>query len=96
MSEMMIKNSLVKIKETPPYSPELEAPVLLNSLARASLDIKTGSYMYKAKLASEIPIDIANVATISDSLTVPSGASGVIGVGVNQGMFIPLFLSTSV
>ncbi|KAJ7846779.1 hypothetical protein B0H13DRAFT_2362832 [Mycena leptocephala] len=47
-------------------------------------DIKTGSYMYKAKLASEIPMDTANVATISDSLTVPSGASGVIGVGVNQ------------
>ncbi|KAJ7019830.1 fatty acid synthase [Mycena alexandri] len=52
MSEMMIKNSLVKIKETPPYSPDLEAPVLLNSLARASLDPKTGSYRYQAKLAS--------------------------------------------
>ncbi|KAJ7769032.1 thiolase-like protein [Mycena olivaceomarginata] len=63
MSEMMIKNSLVKIKETPPYSPELEAPVLLNSLARASLDIKTGSYKYTAPLASTVPTDTANVAS---------------------------------
>ncbi|KAJ7158521.1 fatty acid synthase [Mycena filopes] len=83
MSEMMIKNSLIKIKETPPYSPELEAPVLLNSLARASLDPKTGSYNYKANLPSEIPMDTANAA-ISESLAAPSGASGVIGVGVDQ------------
>lgn len=83
MSEMMIKNSLVKIKETPPYSPELEAPVLLNSLARASLDIKTGSYKYTAPLASTVPTDTANVA-ISKSLDAPAG---VVGVGVDQGTF---------
>ncbi|KAJ7077160.1 fatty acid synthase [Mycena belliarum] len=81
MSEMMIKNSLVKIKEAPPYSPDLEAPVLLNSLARASLDLKTGSYTYKANLASEISMDTANVAAISESFAAPAG---VIGVGVDQ------------
>ena len=42
MSEMMIANNLVKIKDGPPYSPELETPVLLNSLARVTLD-KTGN-----------------------------------------------------
>jgi fatty acid synthase subunit alpha len=88
MSEMMIKNTLVKIKEAPPYSPELEAPVLLNSLARASLDPKTGSYTYKANLASKIPMDTTNVAAISESVTAPSGAAGVIGVGVDQGIHI--------
>ncbi|KAF7374647.1 Fatty acid synthase subunit alpha [Mycena sanguinolenta] len=81
MSEMMIKNSLVKIKEAPPYTPELEAPVLLNSLARASLDIKTGSYKYTAPLASVVPMDTANVAAISESLNAPAG---VVGVGVDQ------------
>ncbi|KAJ7228027.1 hypothetical protein B0H12DRAFT_233880 [Mycena haematopus] len=81
MSEMMIKNSLVKIKETPPYSPELEAPVLLNSLARASLDIKTGSYKYAVPLALAVPMDTANVAAFSESLNAPTS---VVGVGVNQ------------
>ncbi|KAF8206176.1 fatty acid synthase [Mycena galopus ATCC 62051] len=81
MSEMMIKNSLVKIKETPPYSPDLEAPVLLNSLARASLDIKTGSYKYTAPLPSAVPMDTANVAAISESF---NASAGVIGVGVDQ------------
>jgi fatty acid synthase subunit alpha, fungi type len=30
MSEMMITNSLVKIKGAPPYTPELKVPVLMN------------------------------------------------------------------
>ncbi|KAJ7227399.1 fatty acid synthase [Mycena pura] len=82
MSDMMIKNSLVKVKETPPYSPDLEAPVLLNPLARTTLDIKTGSYMYK-DVPSKIPMDTANVVAITESLAASSGA-GVIGVGVDQ------------
>lgn len=44
MSETMITNSLVRIKDGTPYSAELERPVLLNSLARASFDKKTDSY----------------------------------------------------
>jgi fatty acid synthase subunit alpha, fungi type len=47
MSEMMTTDTLVKIKEPPPYSIELETPVLLNSLAHASPDKKTGSYTFK-------------------------------------------------
>ncbi|KAF8173210.1 hypothetical protein K438DRAFT_2054784 [Mycena galopus ATCC 62051] len=82
MSEMMIKNSLVKIKETPPYSPDLEAPVLLNSLTRASLDIKTGLYKYTVPLPSAVSMDTANVAAISESF---NASAGVIGVGVDQG-----------
>ncbi|KAJ7762020.1 fatty acid synthase [Mycena maculata] len=82
MSEMMIKNELVKIKEAPPYSLELEAPVLLNSLARASLDAKTGSYTFKAGLASKLPVDTTNVSAIADSFS--STPVGVIGVGVDQ------------
>ncbi|KAF6759889.1 fatty acid synthetase alpha subunit [Ephemerocybe angulata] len=42
LSEMMISNSLVKLKEHPPYAPELERKVLLNSMARAEFDNKTG------------------------------------------------------
>ncbi|PLW05397.1 hypothetical protein PCANC_25128, partial [Puccinia coronata f. sp. avenae] len=37
--------SLVVLKESPPYPPELEPHVLLNPLARASKD-STGSYAY--------------------------------------------------
>ncbi|KAJ7285205.1 fatty acid synthase [Mycena rebaudengoi] len=84
MSEMMIKNSLVKIKEAPPYTPDLEAPVLLNSLARASLDPKTGSYTFKAGLPSQIPMDTTNVKPITASFVTPDATSGVIGVGVDQ------------
>jgi len=83
MSDMMIQNTLVKIKEHPPYSLDLEAPVLLNSLARASLDPKTGSYSFKAP-PSKIPMDTANVAAITDSFAAPSATSGVVGVGVDQ------------
>ncbi|KAJ7502466.1 putative fatty-acid synthase complex protein [Mycena galericulata] len=70
MSEMMIKNTLVKIEEAPPYSPEVEAPVLLNSLARASLDPKTGSYTFKAGLPSKISADTTNVAAITNTFLI--------------------------
>jgi fatty acid synthase subunit alpha len=46
MSEMMMANTLVKI-EVPPYSIELETPVLLNSLAHALPDKKMSSYTFK-------------------------------------------------
>ncbi|KAJ6624064.1 fatty acid synthase [Mycena sp. CBHHK59/15] len=85
MSEMMIKNTLVKIKEHPPYTPDLEAPVLLNSLARASLDPKTGSYTFKANLASlKVPMDVTNVEAVTNSFAPLDTSAGVIGVGVDQ------------
>ncbi|KII85134.1 hypothetical protein PLICRDRAFT_45274 [Plicaturopsis crispa FD-325 SS-3] len=80
MSEMMITNSLVKIKEAPPYPYELEQPVLMNPLARASLDPKTGSYSF-SKLQKEPTLDLANVKAVSEVLAGNASASGV---GVDQ------------
>jgi fatty acid synthase subunit alpha len=85
MSEMMIANNLVKIKENPPYTPELEAPVLLNSKARASPD-KTGSYAFTNKLPKTVEVDSANLELTSRLLA----NSDVAGVGVDQGPFLPL------
>jgi fatty acid synthase subunit alpha, fungi type len=85
MSEMMITNSLVKIKDAPPYAPELEKPVLMNSLARAKLDPKTGSYSFPAKLEKEFKPDIANAKHVSDIFTGASSSSSS-GVGVDQGL----------
>ncbi|KAJ7067175.1 fatty acid synthase [Mycena amicta] len=81
MSEMMINNSLVRVKEAPPYTPELEAPVLLNSLARTSLDIKTNSYKFK-EVPSKVPMDTTNVAAFESFAASP--ATGIIGIGVDQ------------
>ncbi|KAG6841436.1 hypothetical protein C0991_011106 [Blastosporella zonata] len=88
MSEMMIKNSLVKIKEHPPYLGDMEGKVLLNSLARASFDPKTGEYSFKGKLATDVHIDTGNVKAITD--IVEAGGLGeqvaetFVGVGVDQ------------
>ena len=81
MSEMMITNSLVKIKDAPPYTPELEVPVLMNSLARATLDPRTGSYSFPAKLVKEVTADTANAQAVADALACTGSAAGV---GVDQ------------
>jgi fatty acid synthase subunit alpha, fungi type len=73
---------LVKIKESPPYSPELEGPVLLNSLARANLDLKTGSYSFSAKLDRAVKMDMGNVEAVKGII---GQAGNVAGVGVDQG-----------
>jgi len=88
MSEMMTTNALVKIKEAPPYSIELETPVLLNSLARASPDKKTGSYTFKGNQPTEMKPNLANVEAIEETLKL-SGSTA--GVGVDQGVFARLF-----
>ncbi|KAI0685962.1 fatty acid synthase [Cytidiella melzeri] len=80
MSEMMINNSLVKVKESPPYAKELEGPVLLNSLARASYDNKTGSYAFTSKLASSPLLDTANASAVSEIFAQDETS----GVGVDQ------------
>ncbi|RDB25744.1 Fatty acid synthase subunit alpha [Hypsizygus marmoreus] len=84
MSDMMIKNSLVKVKDHPPYIGDMEGKVLLNSMARATFDPKTGEYSFKGKLANEAPLDTSNVKAITE--IVAAGAVGVapIGVGVDQ------------
>jgi fatty acid synthase subunit alpha len=84
MSEMMTANMLVKIKEAPPYTTELETPVLLNSLARASPDEKTGSYTFKENQPTEVKPDFANVGAIEEAFKVSGSAAGV---GVDQGTF---------
>jgi fatty acid synthase subunit alpha, fungi type len=86
MSEMMTTNTLVKIKEAPPYSIELETPVLLNSLARASPD-KTGSYTFKENQPTEMKQNLANVKAIEETLKVSRSTAGV---GVDQGAFSAL------
>ena len=83
---MMIKKSLVKIKEHPPYVGDMERKVLLNSMARATFDPKTGEYSFKGKLVSEIPLDVANAkafSTIAATKRLTDGSA--IGVGVDQG-----------
>lgn len=92
MSEMMTTNTLVKIKEAPPYAIEFETPVLLNSLARASPDKKTGSYTFKESQPTEMKQNLANVKAIEESLKVSRSTAGV---GVDQGAFLRLFGSSS-
>jgi fatty acid synthase subunit alpha len=83
MSDMMISNSLVKIKESPPYTPEMESKVLLNSLARASLSPRTGQYTF-TKLETEQKADLTQVQAVSKFLSETGSAAGV---GVDQGLF---------
>ena len=80
MSEMMTHNSLVKIKDGPPYTPDVEGKVLLNSLARATLSTRTGQYTFaKPVNGQKHPLD--QVQSISRLL---SESDSVAGVGVDQ------------
>lgn len=81
MTSMMTTNSLVKIKEKPPYSEELEVPVLMNSLARTSLDEKTGSYSFTKKLPKNVEFDSTNVEAAAKALSIGEGS---VGVGVDH------------
>ena len=85
MSEMMITNKLVRITDGPPYSKDLEQPVLMNPLARATFDPKTGSYAYKNKLPINPVFNVDNVATVSQVLANNRSAAGV---GVDQGTLL--------
>lgn len=72
----------------------MEAKVLLNSMARATFDSKTGEYAFKGQLITEAPMDTANVKTISDIAAAGGLASASdipIGVGVDQGLSCPHF-----
>lgn len=80
MSEMMTHNSLVKIKDGPPYAPDVEGKVLLNSLARATLSTRTGQYAF-TKLVTEQKHPLDQVQSISRLL---SESGSVVGVGVDQ------------
>jgi phosphopantetheine--protein transferase-like protein len=80
MSEMMTHNSLVKIKDGPPYTPDVEGKVLLNPLARATLSTRTGQYTF-AKLATEQKHALDQVQSVSKIL---SGGDSIAGIGVDQ------------
>ncbi|KAH8822971.1 fatty acid synthase [Flagelloscypha sp. PMI_526] len=83
MSDMMIKQNLVKIKDSPPYTPEMESKVLLNSMARASFNAKTGSYSF-TKVPSARVIDQANVEAVSNIFSQGGLKEAAVGVGVDQ------------
>jgi fatty acid synthase subunit beta len=83
LSEMMIGNSLVKLKDHPPYAPELERKVLLNSMARAEYDNKTGEYSFK-KVGTKVPSDTGNVKTLSNVISSDLWSNNPAGVGVDQ------------
>ena len=80
MSEMMTHNSLVKIKDAPPYTPDIEGKVLLNSLARAALSTRTGQYTF-TKLVTEQKFTLDRVRSVSKFL---SDSGSIVGVGVDQ------------
>ncbi|KIJ51487.1 hypothetical protein M422DRAFT_203704 [Sphaerobolus stellatus SS14] len=80
MTEMMSTNALVKVKAGPPYSPDLEIPVLLNPLARTELD-KNGSYSFTKKLPKARTIPEANVEAVTKLV---DSQRPTTGVGVDQ------------
>ena len=82
MTSMMTKNSLVRVKDAPPYTKDLEVPVLMNSMARATLDQKSGNYVFSKKLSLKPDYDLSNVEAAAKSL---SSAPGTVGVGVDHG-----------
>ncbi|QRW18188.1 fatty acid synthase subunit beta [Rhizoctonia solani] len=87
MSEMMTTHSLVKIKEHPPFAPELEAEVLLNPLARTSLD-KAGEFSFAKKLDRSPRVAEENRDVLVSAL---KGVQGDFkGVGVDQGGFFTM------
>jgi len=81
MTSMMTTNSLVRVKDAPPYTKDLEVPVLMNSMARATLDPKSGNYLFSKKLSTKPEYDLSNVQAAMKSL---GSAPGTVGVGVDH------------
>jgi fatty acid synthase subunit alpha len=65
--------------ESTSYTPKLEVPILLNSMARATLDAKTVGYSFPKKLANEVTVDKANAKTIADIIA-DAGSSVDVGL----------------
>jgi fatty acid synthase subunit alpha len=74
---MMTTDAMVKIRE--PYSIELESPVRLDSLARASPDKKTVSYTFKEDQSTEMKQNLASVKAIEESLKLSRSTAGGAG-----------------
>ena len=83
----MIKKTLVMIKGHLPYVGVMEGKVLLNSMARATFDPKSGEYSFQGKLATQVPLDVGNAKAISSIATTNGFRDGsAVGVGVDQGL----------
>lgn len=79
-NDMFVSNNLIQLKESPPYPPHLEEPVLLNPLARAVKD-STGSYSFNDKtLPQSVPL-AAGLEKSANSLV--SKADKVFAVGTD-------------
>jgi fatty acid synthase subunit alpha len=95
-NDMFVSNKLVILKDAPPvcsvvpgirtatnarqYTPELEAKVLLNPLARATAQAK-GSYAFTPKSMPEfVPVDADHLAAAKSLL---AQAEGTLGVGTD-------------
>jgi len=57
----------------------------MNLMARATLDPKTGSYVFPQKLLTEPTVDVANVSTAAEISSILEGANSIAGVGIDQG-----------
>jgi len=87
-NDFLTKRSLVILKESPPYTPELEPHVLLNPLARASKD-STGSYAYPKKpdhLPTKSNIASKTAALAANITQKYENDSSVFGVGTDVEM----------
>jgi phosphopantetheine--protein transferase-like protein len=89
-------NPLVQLKEGPPYTPEIEAPMLLNPLARAAEDGK-GSYAFTSKtLPTSLPknANAAIAAKLAGDLAAATGGKGGVGTDVELISSIPVDSAT--
>ncbi|KAI5885432.1 uncharacterized protein SCHCODRAFT_01176814 [Schizophyllum commune H4-8] len=68
MSDMMVKHSLVKVKDASPYTPDLEGKVPMNSLASTIRNPRTGKFEF-GKINSTVKQDTANVKAVSELLS---------------------------
>ncbi|KAF9580624.1 3-oxoacyl-[acyl-carrier-protein] synthase, partial [Lunasporangiospora selenospora] len=81
--------ALVQVKNSPPYSPELESPVYLNPSARAQYNssTKTWAFNSKALVPESDKVDVDMTRAILESSAAESlGASSGRGVGVDVEM----------
>lgn len=87
-NDMFVSNNLIQLKETPPYAPELEEPVLLNPLARAAKDA-TGSYSFTDKtLPKSVPL-AAGLEKSANSLITQADKVFAVGTDVELIAAVP-------
>ncbi len=83
---MMIKNSLIKIKEHSPHQSGVEGKDLPNSMALASLDPESGQCSFRSKLDTSVPVNASNVQAVCNIFYANAPEISLLGVGVDQVM----------